>query len=333
MSTQFIRRASLIVGKPGGQGLDLSDFHFKFTVRRGDIQTPNSVDVRIYNVSDNTAKQLMQGMGAAGVVPGSGEFAQLSLSAGYQNSSQYGLVFQGTIVQVRRGRESPADTYVDIRAADGDEAYNFAVINQTLAAGSTPGQHIGAVATALGVQQGYIPPLPETQLPRGKAVYGMARDVMRDIARTHDLNWSIQDGKLQAVPLAAYMPGPVTVLTSATGMIGWPEQTANGIHVKALLNPNIRIGGVVQIDNKSILAYQFPLGVLDQQIQKDLVPRVDADGYYVVYVAEHTGDTRGNEWYTDMVCLNTDPTVIPDFLLNKFTAPPPAGAEVVNPYG
>jgi len=30
---------------------------------------------------------------------------------------------------------------------------------------------------------------------------------------------------------------------------------------------------------------------------------VAADGFYRVLVAEHTGDTRGQQWYTELVCL------------------------------
>jgi hypothetical protein len=35
---------------------------------------------------------------------------------------------------------------------------------------------------------------------------------------------------------------------------------------------------------------------------------VTADGIYRVLVIEHNGDTRGNDWYTDMVALAVDPT-------------------------
>jgi hypothetical protein len=323
MTAQYLRKVSLVVGNAEGKGLDLSGLQFRFAVRRGDLQTPNSVDIRVYNVSKETARQIMTGNGQEGGTP---EFSQLRLLAGYQDSDQYGLIFQGQIMQVRRGRESQADTFIDIRAADGDEAYNFA-------AGSTPQDHIDTLAAAMAIPKGYTPELPATGLPRGKVFYGLARDSMRDVAKTNDVNWSIQDGQIQLAPIASFVPGTIPVLTSATGMVGWPEQTANGIHIRCLLNPNIKISSVVKIDNASVLDYQLPIDVLTGQIAREITPRKDWDGFYVVYVAEHYGDTRGNEWYTDLICLGADPSAIPEFITGKSTSPPPADAKVVNPYG
>jgi hypothetical protein len=33
---------------------------------------------------------------------------------------------------------------------------------------------------------------------------------------------------------------------------------------------------------------------------------VTNDGFYRVMVAEHVGDTRGNDWYTELTCLAAD---------------------------
>ena len=35
--------------------------------------------------------------------------------------------------------------------------------------------------------------------------------------------------------------------------------------------------------------------------------QVSTDGLYRVFVAEHSGDTRGSEWYTDLTCLAVNP--------------------------
>ncbi|MGC8165472.1 hypothetical protein ACP3WT_28400, partial [Salmonella enterica] len=61
------------------------------------------------------------------------EFTRIVLQAGY--AGNYGIIFDGSVKQVRRGRENQTDTYLDITAADGDSAYNFAVVNTSLAAG------------------------------------------------------------------------------------------------------------------------------------------------------------------------------------------------------
>ncbi|WP_261378567.1 hypothetical protein [Burkholderia sp. KBS0801] len=54
---QFGRKVSLIIGLDSGEALDLSDLRIVFRVRRGDLQTPNSARIRVYNVSTTTARR------------------------------------------------------------------------------------------------------------------------------------------------------------------------------------------------------------------------------------------------------------------------------------
>ena len=162
-----------------------------------------------------------------------------------------------------------------------------------------------------GITRGYIPDLPGNPLPRGKVFFGMSRDIMRSIAENTNTSWSIQDGKLNMIPLTAYMPGEIPVLSAATGVIGLPEQTQNGIKLKTLLNPNLKIGRAVKIDNASIQRYKFSLA-LNQQGQNLLNEqsnKINSDGLYYVMIADHSGDTRGNEFYTELTCLAIDASI------------------------
>ncbi len=308
MSTpQYLRKVSLIVGNDEGPARDLSELRFKFSVRRGDIQTPNSADIRIYNLSEQTTQAIQK------------EFTRIVLQAGYEGN--FGVIFDGQIKQVRRGRETQTDTYLDITAADGDSAYNFAFSSTSLAAGSTPIDHFNAVAKDMekhGVSEGYVPDLPGNPLPRGKVVYGMSRDIMRNVAKNTDCSWSIQDGKLTMVPQTAYVPGEIPVITAATGMIGLPEQTQNGIRLKVLLNPNIKIGQAVKLDNASIQRYRYSMSIGQEAVNllNEQSNKINNDGLYYVMIADHAGDTRGNEFYTELTCLAIDAS-IPRELLPK----------------
>lgn len=303
---QYLRKASLIVGGPDGNALDLSALRFRFAIRRGDIQTPNSADIRVYNVSDKTADRIRQ------LLP-QPEFTRVIIQGGYEGN--FGVLFDGEIKQVRRGRESATDTYIDITAADGDSAYNFAMSAVSLAGGSTPKDQIAAVLQGMAefsISQGYAPEeLQGNPLPRGKVIYGMSRDELRKIAKNTQTSWSIQDGKLQLVPESSYIEGDVPVITSATGLVGLPEQTQNGIKLRVLLNPNIKIGQAVKLDNESIQRYRFNLGI-NQQAQNlfdEQSNKLNSDGLYYVMVADHLGDTRGQEWYSDLTCLAIDASI------------------------
>jgi hypothetical protein len=317
---QYLRQISLKVGD-ATDALDLSDMRIRFAVRRGDFRTPNTADIRVYNLNDNTIQRVQK------------EFERVVLQAGY--AGNYGTIFDGTIKQVRRGRESQTDTYIDITAADGDSAYNFAVMNVTLAAGSTANDHLQQVLSSMasrGITMGEAPELSPNKLPRGKVFYGMTRDFLDVLGKTQDVSWSIQDGKLTLIPNNAYLPGEAVVVTSATGMIGLPEQTQNGITVRTLLNPGIRIGKRLQINNTSIQLYRFGTSINSGTSNSFVAQqaKVADDGFYKAFVVDHFGDNRGNDWYTDTICLAIDATV-PLGLLPQTGGVGPVGP--VRPYG
>lgn len=308
--TQYLRKASLIVGADTGDALDLSALRFAFAIRRGDVQTPNSADIRVYNVAQKTADRIRQ------ILP-TPEFSRVVIQAGYDGN--YGVIFDGQIKQVRVGRESQLDTYLDITAADGDSAYNFAVSVLSMPAGSTPKDGVTAILQGMakmGVSQGYLPDLPGNPLPRGKAIFGMARDELRKIAETTSTTWSIQDGKVNFIPETSYMPGDVPVISAATGMVGIPEQTQDGIRIKTLLNPSIKIGSAIKLDNKSLNQYRYNLANNQavENLKAERTNKTSADGLYYVMLADHTGDTRGNAWFTDILCLAIDATVPQSYL-------------------
>jgi hypothetical protein len=294
MSRQWLRKVSLVVGDSGGRGLDLSALRIRFSTRSGDLQTPNSADIRIYNLSEETAQQVQR------------EFTRIVLQAGYVDN--FGVIFDGTIKQFRRGRESGTDTYLDVFAGDGDAAYNYAVVNKTLAAGSTTRDRVSACSDSMaehGVSEGHIPELGGPRLPRGQVLYGMARDYMRVSGQSSDTSWSIQDGKITMIPRDSYLPGEAIVLTAKTGLVGTPEQTQDGIKARCLLNPQIGIGRRVKIDNRSILRAKVDMSYT----AINMLPKVSSDGFYRVLLREYSGDTHGTDWYTDLTCIALDDTV------------------------
>jgi len=298
---QYLRKYSL-TATSNSEIVDLSNLQITFKIKQGDVQTPNYAIIRVYNPSDDTARKIQK------------EFSQVVLQAGYI-SAQYGQCFVGTIKQVKRGRESAVDTYIDILAADGDEPYNFGVVNVSMAAGSTATDQVNAIAQAMGIQVGYVSPLSTTKLPRGKVLHGMGRDILRRIAASNKCAFSIQNGKLQMLALGSYLPAPAVPINVLTGMIGMPTQTEDGIHVSCLLNPNLGVGNLIQINNKDVqLALQAP--GYNALVAFSQLPSLSDDGVYRIYVNEYDGNSRGEEWDQNMTCLSpTGP--IPAALIPK----------------
>ncbi len=302
---QYLRKLSLLL-VDGDKALDLTQMHFKFQTSNQDAESPSTAVIRVYNLSDTTIKKIR------------GEFSHVVLQAGYQDAA-FGVIFDGTIKQYRIGKENGTDSYLDIMAADGDLGYNFSTISQTLAAGTSSLERTQAAIAAMapqGIKQGQLL-IPTTGgvLPRGKVLFGLARASLRQETAAIGSTWTISQGNVQVVPLTGYLPSQAVVLNAQTGLIGRVDQTEDGMRCRCLLNPKIVVGGLVQIDNKSInktvaardaevvgsqLAYNRYAGI--QQFASE-----SADGLYRVYVAEHNGDTRGNDFYSDLICLSIDP--------------------------
>lgn len=321
MTVQYLRNLSLIVADATGKGLELGALRVTFEVRRGDTQTPNTVDVKVWNLSTATSNALRY--------RGASEFTQLSLKVGYQGQP-LAQIFSGSIKQVRTGREDQKNSYIAITAADGDEAYNFAPIALTLAAGNTrqssvqsmiafmakaaSGSPTGGGSSGQQVTQGYMPKLDMNQFIRGRVYYGACKDELRAVSDAEDCTWSIQDGQVIFIPRTSYIPAPAVLITPSNGLIGVPEQTQNGLELRVLLNPNIKIGQAIKLQSVDINQYRYGLDNTsvgtNLSLQKGAA-KENADGLYYVMRAEHFGDTRGNAWYTDLVCLAVDADVTP----------------------
>lgn len=315
MTDQYLRKVSVIVygssttpGQSGAElpGIDLTPegqppLKITFRVYQFDADTPNTAVVRIYNLNDETTNKIRN------------EFQQIVLQAGYENGN-FGIIFKGTIKMVRSGRLSATDRFVDVFAADGDLAHNFAMISATLAAGSTVQDRANAIAKAMDpslAEKGITIPQDAGTggvLPRDKVLFGLASSQMTNLADTVECSWSIQNGKVVVTSRTAYQPGEAVVLNSRTGMVGVPEATNNGITVTCLLNPNIKIGRRVQIDNSAINQTTVREQGFPRYSDINFFATVTADGIYRSVVVEHEGDTRGQEWYTKITCLALDPS-------------------------
>jgi len=326
MSNAFRRKTSLflfasnpnqqgVLNQAGTKGLDLSGMQFKFQTQQSDSESPNSVVIRVYNLKSETVTKI------------GGEFSYVVLQAGYEDGP-YGVVFQGQVRQWRLGKEKNTDTYLDILASDGDEWYNFGAVSTSIEVGSTsPVAQANAIlaggqadgASMHGVQPGYLAAESfadaqgnQTALSRGKVFFGAARVAMRSVVQSYGSTYNINNGRINIIPLTGYLPSTPVELNSRTGLIGRAEQTIDGVKFRALLNPLLTPGGLVKIDNKSLNAtlqqdannprpYNQRTGITS-------LASINADGLYRIYVAEFIGNTRGQEWYVDLIGLAVEPS-------------------------
>lgn len=309
MTRQWLRVCNLSVGN-GSEAMDLSNLRIRFTVNRADRNAPGRAQIIVNNLAASTVKKIQK------------EYDKVVLQVGYEGSVE--KIFQGEIVQKRYGRESPTDTYLAILAKDSQQAFSFAFMSKTLAAGHTMKEQVDECLKALkpyGVTAGQIDDLGTAKMPRGRSMFGMVREQLRSIAASTNTSWSIQDGKLNIIKNNSTLNGDTIVMNSSTGMVGMPVQTMGGIEVRCLLNPKIKVGCRIKIDETSIQQQEQTLNY-GSMANNSKIPEIDVDGVYKVLDFVHSGDTRAVEWYTDIVCLAVSGKVVPESLTARGIAVP-----------
>jgi hypothetical protein len=171
-----------------------------------------------------------------------------------------------------------------------------------------------------------IPPTVKTTpfLPRDVVLYGNFKPEYREWARSNFSTFHIQNDKLHILPRTAYRRGEIVVINSGTGMVGVPEVTTDGINLQCLLNPNLYVKGRVKLDNRSFNDYYVPGGNLLAGTGRlagqpgaqtgsakvgmaAFMAPITEDGVYCIQSIDHSGDTRGQAWYSHLMCTHQHP--------------------------
>lgn len=279
LTLSFEGQGGTLVVRRDGRGQML---RVRFDIAKTLSGTPNKGTIQITNLKAESRYQIKR------------EFDRVRLEAGHVEAGNAGIIFQGFVRDVRHKREGP-DIVTTVECGDGDGNASDAkgtrkgTISRTFPAGTTPAEMIDALLEEMpGVDRGVIhervrelPPYP-----RPVVMMGAVRDELNKIGRTHRLYWSVQDGALEVIPGDGFID-EVTVISQRTGMIGVPDVTDNGIRVTTLLNPQIKIGRVIEVRSET----------LDMN---------DEQGRFRVSSLAYSGDTHADEYFTEIEAERID---------------------------
>lgn len=336
MSQNWMRHFELQILSESGEGISLSDFKVTFRIEWTDTRWPRVAMVKIYNLSKDTCSRILGKEFAkikiiAGYdgVPSAVDSSQIGVATeidpskvGQTNGTNFGEIFSGEIRFTVTGRDNPTDTWVLIQAIDGHQAFMNASVTKTLSAGYTVADVHSVLMDSFNpfnVTRGITGDMPTTVFPRGRVLYQSTRDVMDNVAAQCGATWKLVAGQVQMVPTDKYIKDAI-VLNSDTGLIGMPQQTmGGGVNVRCLINPNIAINGLVQIDQASVYRANLssdevkalPSRASESNTNGNLTVNgtlqqpasIAADGVYIVSAIDYTGDTRGQPWYMDLMCI------------------------------
>lgn len=281
----FGRKYRVIVSDINGIGIDVSTLRCTFQIEKSLSETPNYAEIVLYNLSAQTENSIIK------------EGAKVILEAGYQNP-QYGLIFSGDIVQPLRGKEDNTTYTLTLVSQDGDLFYNKGIINASFRAGQTQRDVLENIAkqstNALEIGQ-LSDNLTPTALPRGKALFGLTRDYFRQIAKSEQAAFYINNNKIEFIKAMDLPTNEVIQLNGKSGLIGMPEQTEEGIQATCLLNPLLDLNKMVAIDLSSIQRQKAD--------RNSELKNIAGAGIFKIIKIAHKGDTRGDEWYTEFTAV------------------------------
>lgn len=271
--------------------LDVSDLRITFEVRYA-REISNYSTLHIYNLNQETEKRIIS------------EGDRVIIEAGYESEGddkpqRYGKIFDGQVVYPTRSKENNTDYVLTLLCIDGNNLLDKNFISRSLNRGLNQRQLLQAVCDGGRVKipidyasQG----LSSQQLPRGRVIFGECKDCIADIARGNAAGYYIMDGKLHVTKMTDTVTGEALVTSPTTGLIGMPTQTQYGASFRMLMNPAVKLGTMIQIKNSEMNEYQAQPG--------QVATPMDDDWIYQAIEVVHTGDTRGNDWYTNVTGIS-----------------------------
>lgn len=232
------------------EDIDLSGFDAAFQVTRTTKPTPNTAEVRVYNLGQSLRRELAT-QAKAGLY--------VSIAAG----------FAGRLCQIYRGDLRDAfsvreDTgwVTTISSGDGEKARRTARVRRAFPKGTKVEVMLRALTESLGVGLGNtVSGLfggqklahGSSEFVSGTVAHGNAATQLTALLNSVGMEWSIQDGALQVLDKGAPLPGEALVLTPETGLVGSPEPGNKGtMKAAVLLMPGLQPGAKVLVDTSEV---------------------------------------------------------------------------------
>ena len=299
----FNRVCSLVIGKEGGKGRELSGLRIAFSIQKGATKSPNKCTVKVWNTAPET-RALIEVIGNV-----------MILKAGYSEDIGATTIFSGNVTRTLTVREGP-DWITELEMEDGFMEFRDAKASLSFGKGATTQQVVTAINKKFGLP---VRPMPadiaRKQYPSGFAFVGRVRDAMDKACEHSGLEWSIQNREIQIIKKGGVFKQKAYLLSADTGLIGSPMQESKTMTEKAAAKEGITANqpGVRKTTERDKDGeVQQMLRVLGYKVKTLLQPLVEPGGYvqvkskgvdgefFRVEELTHTGDTHGNEWHTEL---------------------------------
>lgn len=264
---------ALVYGNVSSSGQPL---RCKFSVERDLTAHANKATITLTNLSLDSRQIISKG-------------ASFALSAGYINNMA--LLFYGKADKLQASREG-ANIDFTVECKDASDVLQYATIEKSYAEPTSLSvvlrdivnamqQSVGGVIT--GIRPGIAVMLPKKTLSR-LHLTGTCASNLKRILKNTDIEWSIQNGRINFAPKNRPVTQVAVLLSEKTGLVDIPSVSADVVTLHSLMNPRLYPGAYVVLDS------------VNRQLS----------GNYKIRKTKHTGDTHGGEWLVECECVPLD---------------------------
>lgn len=266
---------------PQPNGVQITGLRVQFKIEKSLDSTPNKSEITVSNCAETTRAFLQSKPLIA------------QLDAGYDGNLRH--VFSGD-VRFAYSTHEETDWETKLSLGDGDRAYRYARTSRSYKKGASVMTALQEAAGSMGLKLDPSVTASTTlqaQFATGRTLQGPTRDELTRLLAPFGYHWSIQDGRLQILKDQNASPTSAYDVSQSTGMIGSPEWTtpeksgaSSRLKVKMLLFPELIPGGTIHVSSEAI------------------------EGLFRLNKVEHTGDTHGDDWMTEVEAVPRTGSVV-----------------------
>lgn len=289
---QINRQYELIIGNfKTGDGLQITDLQVTFDISKStdNKKKTNSAAIEVTNLSEDHIKLLDTDYPAA------------IFNAGYLNTGGPKRLFSGQVTHVST-RKSGTDRVTQLQLGAGYTELNHQILSEFVPEGQTPKDAANKLIKAIGADRGVFNGTNlNNPLIYGYPLSGTPKEMLDELAEKYSSNWQLDDGVVyfhdndrgntenfnQAYVISKY----TGLIESAYRVSGDRQRSTKdkvkkpGIQMKILLNPDIRAGDIIRLEDTLIT------------------------GWFKVDDIRHTGGWRSSGWYTDIKASSIEKVV------------------------
>lgn len=251
-----------------------------FRIEKTSTAEGNKATIKLYNISSESRNLL------------EAKENIVFLRVGYGDN--LATIFIGDILRREITRDGP-DIVYSLECGDTEKQLKNAIVRLNFGNNVTSTILLNEAIKQLGVSIGYIKDFKEVVYPKNFSFLGRAGDLINELTQKQGLLWSIQDGEIRIFPPNKGDQSEAVLIGSDSGLIGFPTKTIDGLKFRSLINPELRVGGLVQVNSK---LFQGDFG--ENKVQLASASLVESGDITVIRRIEYIGDTRGGDWFADV---------------------------------